>query len=149
MSQYRNILLAVDLSDESNPIADRAQAIAQANSATLHIVHVIEPLSFAYGGDIPMDFSGIQDEIQKQAEAQLADYADRLGIDATRRHLLLGRPANEIHVLIDELSIDLVVLGSHGRSGFARLLGSTANAVLHGAQCDVLAVRVGKVNKKK
>ncbi len=148
MSRYRTILLAVDLSDEANAIADKAHAIAEANDATLHIVHVIEPLSFAYGGDIPMDFSGIQDEIQKQAEAQLAGFAERLGIDPSCRHLVLGRPENEIHALVDELDIDLVILGSHGRSGFALLLGSTANGVLHGARCDVLAVRVGKVKKK-
>jgi len=144
MSQYKNLLLAVDLSEESDLITERASAIATAHGATLHIVHVIEPLSFAYGGDIPMDFSGIQDEIQRQAEQQLADHAERLGIPQERRHLLLGRPASEIHALVNDLAIDLVVLGSHGRSGFARLLGSTANAVLQGSPCDVLAVRVGK-----
>src|SRR5690625_2434598 len=144
MSQYKNLLLAVDLSEESDLITERASAIATAHGATLHIVHDIEPLSFAYGGDIPMDFSGIQDEIQRQAEQQLADHAERLGIPQERRHLLLGRPASEIHALVNDLAIDLVVLGSHGRSGFARLLGSTANAVLQGSPCDVLAVRVGK-----
>jgi universal stress protein A len=40
--------------------------------------------------------------------------------------------------------MDLVVVGSHGRHGLSLLLGSTANGVLHGAGCDVLAVRVGK-----
>ncbi|HHQ41669.1 MAG TPA: universal stress protein, partial [Chromatiales bacterium] len=38
---------------------------------------------------------------------------------------------------------DLIVLGSHGRRGLTRLLGSTADAVLHSARCDVLAVRIG------
>jgi universal stress protein A len=48
----------------------------------------------------------------------------------------------EIHRLARELRCDLVVVGSHGRHGLALLLGSTANDVLHGAQCDVLAVRL-------
>ena len=43
-----------------------------------------------------------------------------------------------------ELETDLIVVGSHGRYGLALLMGSTANGVLHGATCDVLAVRVGK-----
>ena len=41
-----------------------------------------------------------------------------------------------------EHGADLIVVGSHGRHGLALLLGSTANAVLHGAPCDVLAVRI-------
>jgi len=44
----------------------------------------------------------------------------------------------------DEQGADLIIVGSHGRHGLALLLGSTANGVLHGAACDVLAVRVGK-----
>ena len=44
----------------------------------------------------------------------------------------------------EEQSCDLIVVGSHGRHGLALLLGSTANDVLHGAPCDVIAVRLGK-----
>ena len=54
----------------------RARAVASSAAAQLHIIHVIEPLSFAYGGDIPMDFSGIQDEIYQQATQQLERFAE-------------------------------------------------------------------------
>uniref|UniRef100_UPI0035614A7D universal stress protein n=1 Tax=Zhongshania sp. TaxID=1971902 RepID=UPI0035614A7D len=57
--------------------------------------------------------------------------------------LLSGRPDSQIHELAKTLEVDLVIVGSHGRKGLALLLGSTANGVLHGADCDVLAVRVG------
>ncbi len=67
MRQYSKILVAVDLSEESTEVAHRAQSIAGTDSSELHLIHVIEPLSFAYGGDIPMDFSGIQEEIHQQA----------------------------------------------------------------------------------
>lgn len=144
MANYQKILLAVDLSDDSAEVADRAQAIARNNDAQLHIIHVIEPLSFAYGGDIPMDFSGIQDEIHQQAVAQLDRFAEARGLDEERRHVVLGQPEVEIHALAEEMSADLVVVGSHGRYGLALLMGSTANGVLHGATCDVLAVRVGQ-----
>lgn len=143
MASYTKILMAVDLSDDSDRVAERALAIARNNNAELHVIHVIEPLSFAYGGDIPMDFSGIQDEIHQQAVSQLEKFATRHGIDADRRHVVLGRPEVEIHGLVDEVGADLIVVGSHGRYGLALLMGSTANGVLHGASCDVLAVRVG------
>jgi universal stress protein A len=144
MSDYTKILVAIDLSEDSAMIAQRGHSIARNNSAELHLIHVIEPLSFAYGGDIPMDFSGIQDEIHQQATQQLKRFAEDQGIDEQHQHIVLGRPEVEIHASAKELGADLIVVGSHGRYGLALLLGSTANGVLHGASCDVLAVRVGK-----
>ncbi|GAB5449975.1 MAG: universal stress protein [Halioglobus sp.] len=144
MSGYQKVLIAIDLSDESTRVVERGRAIAAGSNAEVHLIHVIEPLSFAYGGDIPMDFSGIQDEIHQQATTQLQRFAQSNDIDAHHQHIVLGKPEVEIHTLAEEQGIDLVVVGSHGRHGFALLLGSTANGVLHGAKCDVLAVRVGQ-----
>ncbi len=146
MPQYQRILLAVDLTDESALVAERAGALAQNDSAALHVVHVIEPLSLAYGGDIPMDISSVQDQIHDQAKRHLGEFAERYGLPADHSHLIFGRPDSEIHRLADELDADLIVVGSHGRHGLALLLGSTANGVLHGATCDVLAVRVGETD---
>ena len=142
MANYQRILTAIDLSDEAIPVLQRAAPMAQ-HQAELHLLHVVEPLSLAYGGDIPMDFSGIQEELQQQAENSLKRYADQYGIQTDNCHLLTGRPEAHIHQLSEELDCDLIVVGSHGRKGLALLLGSTANAVLHGAKCDVLSVRVG------
>lgn len=144
MSRYKRVLVAVDLTDEAHEVAEKAAMICSDNNAQLHIVHAIEPLSFAYGGDIPMDFTGIQAEIQKQAELKLAATAQKYGIKEEHQFLVIGRPETEIHNLTKEHNIDLVVIGSHGRHGLGLLLGSTANGVLHGSQCDVLAVRVGQ-----
>ena len=144
MSDYNKLLVAVDLSEDSSKVAERARAIAGNNGAELHLIHVIEPLSFAYGGDIPMDFSGIQDEIHQQATQQLQRFAEANAIDESHQHIVLGRPEVEIHSMAEDLGADLIVVGSHGRYGLALLMGSTANGVLHGASCDVLAVRVGK-----
>jgi len=91
-----------------------------------------------------MDFSGIQDEIHQQASQQLQRFGETHGIPAERQHIVLGRPEVEIHSTAEEVGAELIVVGSHGRYGLALLMGSTANGVLHGASCDVLAVRVGK-----
>lgn len=143
MGGYSRILLAVDLTEDCEGVADRATALAAQSEAELHIIHVIEPLSLAYGGDIPMDLSSVQDQIHEQAKSRLAEFSSKIGIPEQRRHLVFGRPESEIHRIANEEAVDVIVVGSHGRHGIALLLGSTANGVLHGANCDVLAVRVG------
>lgn len=142
MSNYKHILVSIDLSDESQQVVDRAAALASANNATLSVVHIVEPLTFAYGGDIPVDLSEIQEQLHTQATEQLAKLSAPISIPESSRHVLIGQPVAEIHDLADNINADLIVVGSHGRKGLALLLGSTANGVLHGAKCDVLAVRV-------
>ena len=143
MHEYKHILVGVDLTVESKDVSSKACALREAFGCRLSCVHVIEPLSLAYGGDIPMDLSTIQEQIQDTAKSHLTEFAETLDIKEEDRHLIFGRPETEIHTLANEILADLIVVGSHGRHGLALLLGSTANGVLHGAPCDVLAVRVG------
>ena len=143
MGEYKHILTAVDLTEESHAVAKRACALRTVFDTKLSCLHVIEPLSLAYGGDIPMDLSTIQEQIQDTAKMHLAEFARSLKIPEEDQHLIFGRPETEIHALAHQVGADLIVVGSHGRHGLALLLGSTANGVLHGATCDVLAVRVG------
>ena len=143
MTTYQTILLAVDLTDESEPVADRAVSLARADQATLHVIHVIEPINFAYGGDIPMDLSTIQDQLNEHAANKMKTLCEKHSISEDCIHVVVGFPNTMIHSVAEEISADLIVVGSHGRHGLALLLGSTANGVLHGASCDVLAVRVG------
>jgi universal stress protein A len=56
--------------------------------------------------------------------------------------MVWGVPKQEIIHIAEQQQVDLIVLGSHGRHGLALLLGSTANAVLHYAKCDVMAIRL-------
>lgn len=143
MSDYKHILVTVDLTEECRSVADRASSLAKLFGARLSCVHVIEPLSLAYGGDIPMDLSTIQEQIQDTAQSHLSEFAQSMGIAKEDQYLVFGRPEVEIHALAEQIPVDLIIVGSHGRQGLALLLGSTANGVLHGAACDVLAVRVG------
>ena len=89
-----------------------------------------------------MDLTELQDQLGKSARDQLTAYGSRYNVEAESQIVAIGRPESEIHRLAKELDIDLIVVGSHGRKGFQLLLGSTANGVLHGAICDVLAVRI-------
>jgi len=140
MSVYNHVLVALDLTEESNEILDRATKIAAGSKMSL--IYVIEPLAYAYGGDIPMDLSEVQNQLQQQATEQLAKLARQNNVPDTQQHVVIGQPTGEIHRLAEEENVDLIIVGSHGRQGLALLLGSTANGVLHGTKCDVLAVRV-------
>jgi len=142
MGTYTKILLALDLSNESEQLKSKAYELAKENNAQLYAVHVIEPLSFAYGGDVPMDLTTIQEQLDKHAQLKLKRYCEALDYPVTEQLVVTGQTESEIHRLADDYDIDLVIVGSHGRHGLALLLGSTANGVLHGAKCDVLAVRI-------
>ncbi len=145
---YQHILVAIDLTDECHPVVRRAQALAQASKARLSLVHIVEPMAMAFGGDVPMDLSMLQQQQFEQARERLDGFAGLYPeINAEQRHLTYGQPRQEIHRLAEEQGCDLIVVGSHGRHGLALLLGSTANDVLHGAPCDVLAVRLNKSEK--
>ena len=146
-NEYRHVLVAVDLTKDSHKILERALQIADRNHAKLSIMHTLEPLGFAYGGDIPMDLTSIQDQLDDHAKQRLAEIADA-HVARDDQHVVVGMPDTEIHRFADEHDVDLIVVGSHVRHGFALLLGSTSTGVLHGAQCDVLAVRVGKESEE-
>ena len=143
---YQHILVAIDLSDESKQVLEKAQQLGQANSATVSAVTVVKPLTQVYGGlDMAPISSGaisFEEEATKQARDQLEELGREFGIEAARAHVVLGAPAHEVRQCAQELGADLIVIGTHGRHGLGLLLGSTANGVLHGVDCDVLAVRV-------
>ncbi|KJJ99997.1 universal stress protein [Pseudomonas sp. BGr12] len=144
---YQHILVAVDLTEECDPVMKRAVALAKANDARLSAVHVVEPMAMAFGGDVPMDLSMLQQQQFDQAKERLHQFTLTYAeITSSQCHLVYGQPRQEIHRLADEQDCDLIVVGSHGRHGLALLLGSTANDVLHGAPCDVLAVRLQKTS---
>lgn len=144
MSDYKNILLAVDFSNKTDDIAEKAKKMSQVFSATLSLVHVVEFVQFDLSNELVMPQElELDQELVSLAEDRLQELAKKLGVDKTACSVRQGSTRREILALAEELDIDLIVIGSHGRHGLQLLLGSTANAVLHGAPCDVLAVRVG------
>lgn len=142
MTEYNKILAAIDLTEESDQVIERARDLANLYNCNLDIVHIIEPLGYAYGGDIPMDLTEVQQQLEDHAKQYLKEAGKRYQVADNQQHVIIGRPETEIHRLSEESNFDLVVVGSHGRHGIQLLLGSTANGILHGAKCDVLAVRI-------
>lgn len=142
MSDYQHILVGLDLSEDSPLILKKAKALGQSIGAKISIMHVLEPLSFAYGGDIPIDLSETQNIMEDQATRRLEKLCLESDLSPETQTVAVGQTAHEIHSAAERYGADLIVVGSHGRHGLALLMGSTASGVLKGAQCDVLAVRV-------
>lgn len=144
---YNNILVAVDTSDESEHIMNTAKRLMGSEGASMTIVTVIQPLTGFYVDLYSTlgDPKGIESHAVKQAQTSLSELASRHGVSQDSIEVVVGTPAKEIRKLAESRGVDAIVLGTHGQHGLGLMLGSTANAVLHGAGCDVLSVRVGKV----
>jgi universal stress protein A len=141
---YHHIIVGVDLTEDCPQVLQKAVILASVCNAKLSLAHVLEPIAFAYGGDMPVDLSGVQEQQIQKAETELAMLAKTTDYPIQQQHVLVGQPAAELHYLAEQEAADLIIVGSHGRKGLALLLGSTPNSVLHGATCDVLAVLVRK-----
>ena len=144
MSVYKHILIGLDLSPESQQVIDRVKFLFANSDTKISICHILEPLAFTYGGDIPVDLSDVQTQLQEQATGRLAALAEQLNVRPEDQHIILGHPAQEMHNMAKNDEVDLIVVGSHGRHRLALIFGSTSNSVLHGASCDVLAVRISE-----
>ena len=149
MATYQRILVAVDLSSESDLVLQKAQLIADL-IAELHVVYVQEPMDNVYVGIVPQSaaFSGLGDleaQLGEELKQKLKSLGQKFNMPSDHLHILHGSPAHEIHRFARENDIELIVIGTHGQKGLQLLLGSTANSVLHGAVCDVLSVRIGVV----
>lgn len=138
---YQNVLVAIDIAAESKHIVEKANAVADGK---VSLVHVLEPAYFYYGlepgiGAIP---NNLEQELLANAGAALKALAEESGVSEENTYLDRGHAPTQVLRLAEDNGVDLIVVGSHGRHGLQLLLGSTANAILHGAKCDVLAVRV-------
>lgn len=137
---YKKVLLATDFDIVGIKAARKAKKIADANDASLILVHVVEPIpAYAYPGFA--GFTEVEVSIREQAEKELLALAKKIGVKHEDCFLEFGSTKNEILRVAEENKIDLIVSGSHGKHGIGLLLGSTANAILHGAKCDMLIVR--------
>jgi universal stress protein A len=147
MPIYRRILLAVDLTDDSLPIARRAQVIAAAFAAEIELLHVVELIPLEPVGESLMPSVQIEDELIERADARLAALAAEIGVPQAHCQVEVGNVKSDIVRIARERGTDLIILGSRERHGLSILVNLTEDTVLHGAPCDVLALRVGAAGK--
>jgi universal stress protein A len=144
MPIYRRILVVVDLTESSAPIARRAQALASATGAELELLHVVEFVPVEPMGETLMPAVQIEDELLLRARQRLVSLAAELGVPESATRVAAGNVKSEIVRVARERGVDLIVLGSRERHGVSILVNFTEDTVLHAAPCDVLAVRVGR-----
>ena len=143
---YKQVLVAVDLSEAATQVIERGVDVASRHGAKLDIVHVLDwPLT---GFDPLAGFTGINDEsLIKEMRESLINVLAPYGIDEAHLHTLVGQPSSMVANLAGKLNADLLIVGSHGRRGLRALLGSTANAILPLVECDSLLVRIKTATK--
>lgn len=137
---YKHILFATDLTDESDYLINKVRGMADFTKAKLSLIHVVEPMpgySYAYLG-----IEDIEGQLIEEARVALGKLGEQLGVAKANLFVEVGPTKSKIQSVAEEINADLVICGSHGRHGLSLLLGSTANAILHGAKCDVLVVRL-------
>ena len=136
MSSYK-ILFPTDFSPASYAALDVAASLARDRDATLIVAHCEEtPLGFG-GRELPLS-KDVDDDLQAMLSEVLGGMK---GIPYEKR-LLRGDPGRTIVKLADKEDVNLIVLGTHGRTGLKRvLMGSVAEAVIRNSTCPVLTIR--------
>ena len=144
MTNYRKILVAVDLSPEAKPVLARARELKDFYAADLCLIHVVEPLATTSDYELsPVLSFEVEKTIVQRAENYLEALAGDMEVADALQAVEIGSAKRGILNFAQKHGCDLIVIGTHGRHGVATLLGSTANAVLHGTTCDVMCIRVG------
>jgi universal stress protein A len=144
--KIKKILVAIDFSKLSYEALDYAIDLARDLGARLSVIYVVEPLEFA-GVDVlggtPIATQSIVDEHLKQAKLELERVKTRklAGLEGATTAVRMGRPAEEIVAAGGKGKANLIVLGTHGRSGLSHLLmGSVSERVVRHSQCPVVVV---------
>jgi nucleotide-binding universal stress UspA family protein len=148
---FTRILVPTDFSEPSDAALEYGRIVAAKFSAALHLLHVVETPAIvspeAYIGESP-DIQTALIEDAQQRLAALVTPSDRARFTTTTE-VLCGAGARAIVEYARQQNVDLIVMGTHGRSGVAHLLmGSVAEKVLRAAPCPVLTVRTRPIPAK-
>jgi nucleotide-binding universal stress UspA family protein len=151
-STHGAVVGATDFSDASRPVLHAAASEAKRRQSALHLIHAFDMGIYALGslfGAAARDLAdssafGLEglDELRAAADVRLRETLQQLAVEGQTR-VISGHAVNAIVSYAESVGAELVVVGTHGRSGFARLtLGSTASGVIDSAPCSVLVMRV-------
>jgi nucleotide-binding universal stress UspA family protein len=142
--KFERILFPTDFSHTGDAALAMATSLARDSGATLYIVHVQEPPAFYGGGEM---YYGMLDPTTDELVKMLEEVKPNDPSVHFEQRLLTGDPAQAVVDFANEEHCDLIVLGTHGRGGFTRLLmGSVAEAIVRKAQCPVLTFKHAHVH---
>lgn len=144
MHRYRHILVAADLVEvDDDQLVERAAELAEASQATVSLLHVVEPFYNYVSPFVVEAITQWQEQSVETSRQKLEVIGQRLGIPVERQIVTVGTLKAEIIRVAQELSVDLILVGSHGHHGLSLFLhGSVANDLVSHAHCDVLVVSV-------
>ena len=136
---YNQVLVASHLSESSISVANKAKEIANKFGAALSIVHALPNIpQFAYGYFSPEE---LEKNIMSEAKKQLSIFSEKLNVPDSSQYLINKPSKVAILEVAKKINADLIIIGSHGKHGFFSTVGSTTQAVINGANCDVFVVR--------
>jgi len=138
---FEKVLIATDGSEKNRPAVQKALEIARQCGSTLLVVYVIDETAFTSGQPevLPED---IYPRLQEEGEQAVLRVKQMAGGIPVETRVLTGKPAHAITGLAARAGVDLIVVGSLGKTGLARLvLGSVAESVVRTAGCAVLVVK--------
>lgn len=153
--EYRNVLLALDVSEESGAALRAAESLVLSPSALAMVMHVCEPPyrgMLRSAGVAASQVISYVESSKREAAVLIRDLLKRESADHTRYGIVIGEshPASAIRHAIQMYQPDLLVMGTGGVGRMRRaLIGSVANQILDAAQCDVLVVPRGSVAVQK
>lgn len=144
---FKSILVATDLSELSVRALACAGEMAKALEASLTVLHVVDVRGLTAGFtelDVYFDVGSVLEGLEKDAREALPGFVEKAGLPAgvpVRTEVVQGVPVDRIIDFAKDNGHDLIVLGTHGRSGFSRLFfGSVAEKVVRSAHMPVLTV---------
>jgi universal stress protein A len=116
--------------------------LAALNGAEVIALHVVEYVPVEPIGDTLLPAIQIEEELVQRARTRLTEFGARYGWPPANCRVEAGNIKSEIVRIAQEVSANLIVLGSRERHGLSILVNQTEDTVLHAAPCDVLAVRL-------
>jgi nucleotide-binding universal stress UspA family protein len=149
MLPFKRILCPIDFSEHSYKALHAANELALNFSAQLYIVHVVSPVPVVQAPAAPSAFNlaSYQQELMESSEKSLREMTkERMAGELEARPIIAyGDAASEIVRIADEKKIDLIVIATHGKTGFQHLFfGSVAEKVVRLSPCPVLTIRAAK-----
>jgi nucleotide-binding universal stress UspA family protein len=149
INEVRKVVTPVDFSDNSRLIAESSAYMAGKFGASMHLVFVVQNFEDYSGFFVPqMSMPSLEGELVESAEVKMASFCSEMrefcesaGVSELDYRVFMGDVAEQIVNYAEELSSDLIVMGTHGYKGLEKIMfGSVADKVVRSASCPVLTI---------